>query len=541
MTNPNSKTLALFLLLLFSQSLFLVSASSRIPDLGDDDDLAELLAIDEAEENGGGRGAAGAGPGQGRPSEADLLSRAQRIVRELGSDNARRVVEENELVLLLGYAPWCPRSAELMPRFAEAAVELREMGSSVLVAKLDAERYAKAASALGIKGFPTILLFVNGTKLIYSGGFTKDEIIIWTRKKTGSPVIRLSSKDSAEEFLQKHHIFAIGLFESYEGPEYEEFVKAATTNNEIQFAETNDRSIAAVLFPDVYGKSFLGLVKREPEMFENFEGTFKEEEIVHFVEYNKFPLVTVLTDLNSAKVYSSPIKLQVYIFAEADDFKNLQSLLQEVARKYKTKIMFVYVDFTEENHAKPFLTLFGLEPEKTIVTAFDNRIGSKHLMESDLTQSKLEELCSGLLHGTLTPYFKSEPLPSEMGGVEKVVGKTFDASVLDSPDNVLLEVYTPWCIDCEATSKQVEKLAKHFKGVDNLKIARIDASLNEHPKLQVTNYPTLLFYPAGDKSKPIKLSKKSSLKDMVGFVKEHVRSKDAEAVSNVEQEQKDEL
>lgn len=47
-------------------------------------------------------------------------------------------------------------------------------------------------------------------------------------------------------------------------------MKAATTNNEIQFAETNDRSIAAVLFPDVYGKSFLGLVKREPEMFENF-------------------------------------------------------------------------------------------------------------------------------------------------------------------------------------------------------------------------------------------------------------------------------
>lgn len=28
----------------------------------------------------------------------------------------------------------------------------------------------------------------------------------------------------------------------------------------------------------------------------------------------------------------------------------------------------------------------------------------------------------------------------QMGGVEKVVGKTFDASVLDSPDNVLLEV-----------------------------------------------------------------------------------------------------
>ena len=40
-------------------------------------------------------------------------------------------------------------------------------------------------------------------------------------------------------------------------------------------------------------------------------------------------------------------------------------------------------------------------------------------------------------------------------------------------------------MDCEATSKQVEKLAKHFTGEKNLKFARIDASLNEHSKLQV--------------------------------------------------------
>lgn len=47
------------------------------------------------------------------------------------------------------------------------------------------------------------------------------------------------------------------------------------------------------------------------------------------------------------------------------------------------------------------------------------------------------------------------------------------------------QVYSPWCIDCETTSKQMKKLAKHFKGLDSLTIARIDASANEHPKLQV--------------------------------------------------------
>lgn len=49
------------------------------------------------------------------------------------------------------------------------------------------------------------------------------------------------------------------------------------------------------------------------------------------------------------------------------------------------------------------------------------------------------------------------------------------------------KVHAPWCVDCEAISKNVEKLAKHFNdlGQTNLKFARIDASVNEHPKLQV--------------------------------------------------------
>ncbi|XP_072999235.1 protein disulfide isomerase-like 1-5 [Typha latifolia] len=532
LTRPTRFFLSITLSLLLFQSFFLLPRASHIDEIDDDlDGLEELLAIDEEEEKKGGAD-------QGKLSEAKVLSKAQRIVLELSNDNAKRVIDENELVLLLGYAPWCPRSAELMPRFAEAAAKLREMGRPVIMAKIDAERHPKAASLLGIKGFPTILLFVNGSSQIYSGGFTAEEIVIWTRKKTGVPVIRLSSKDSAEEFLQMHHIFTVGLFESYEGPEYVEFMKAAITENEIQFVETNDKSVARVLVPDIVSdKLFIGLVKREPEKFENFEGSFEEEKILQFVEHNKFPLVTVLTDQNSAKVYSSPIKLQVFIFAKADDFEKLQLLLQEVARRYKTKIMFVYVDVAEDNLAKPFLTLFGLEPEEPIVTAFDNRIGSKHLMESELTANKLEEFCSALLDHTLSPFFKSEPMPNEKGLIEKVVGRTFDASVLESPENVFLEVYTPWCIDCEATTKQIEKLVKHFKGMNNLKFTRIDASLNEHPKLQVNNYPTILFYTAGDKSNPIKLAKKSSSKDMIGFIKENMNHEDKD-LSNAK---KDEL
>ncbi|KAF5957028.1 hypothetical protein HYC85_004253 [Camellia sinensis] len=484
---PTSRFIFLTLTLL----LFLSLSLSVTSFVGDEDlvGIEELMALDEQVE-------LKQESEDGKPSEAEVLSKAQRIVIELNNDNTERVIDANEFVLVLGYAPWCARSAELMPQFAEAATALKELGSPLLFSKLDAERHSKAASTIGIKGFPTLLLFVNGTSQSYTGGFTSEEIVIWARKKTGEPVIRIGSVEGAKEFLKKYSMSVVGLFEKFEGFEYEEFVKASTSDNEIQFVVTRSIDVANVLFPDIKPHNFfLGLVKSEPERYMAYEGTFKMEKILQFLDYNKFPLVTTVTELNSVRVYSSPIKLQ---------------------------IMFLHVDIREDNLAKPFLTLFGLEEsEDAVVAAFDNKISSKYLLESDPTPSKIEEFCSGLLHGTLAPYYKSQPVrDNKQGSIQTIVGKTFDDLVLSSLKNILLEVHTPWCITCETTSKQVEKLAKHFKGLDNLIFARIDASANEHPKLQIDDYPTLLFYPADQ------TSTKSSLKELATLVNKNLKNQD---------------
>ncbi|GFZ04160.1 PDI-like 1-6 [Actinidia rufa] len=495
---PTSRFIFLTLTLLFL-TLFISLVPSGATTLDNDEvdleGIEELIALDEqaAEEEGSQHV---------RPSEAEVLSKAQRIVIELNIDNTEKVIDENEFVLVLGYAPWCVRSAELMPQFAEAATALRDLKSGVVMAKIDAERHPKAAQNLGIKGFPTLLLFVNGSSQAYSGGFTSKEIMIWARKKSGEPVVRTSSVTDANEFLKKHSIFVVGLFDKFEGSEYEEFVKAATSDNEIQFVETSSIDAADVLFPNIKTSNcFVGLVKSEPERYTAFEGIFKAENLLQFLDYNKFSLVTTVTDLNSVRVYSSPIKRQ---------------------------IMFLHVDIREENLAKPFLTLFGLEEsEDAVVAAFDNKINLKYLLESDPTPSKIEEFSLGLLHGTLVPFYKSQPIPdNKEASIKTIVGKTFDDLILGSPKNILLEVHTPWCINCETTSKQVEKLAKHFKGLDNLIFARIDASANEHPKLQVDDYPTLLFYPSGDKSDPIKLSTKSSLKELAASINKNLKKQD---------------
>ncbi|XP_020207731.1 protein disulfide isomerase-like 1-6 [Cajanus cajan] len=514
-TRKPTLTFIFFLLTLLLTPKFNVAGEGE-------DELEELLAVDEEVEReiaeGGGE----------KLSEAEVLSKAQRIVVELNNDNTERVVNGNEFVLVLGYAPWCPRSAELMPHFAESATSLKELGAPLLMAKIDADRYPKSASFLGIKGFPTLLLFLNGTSQPYSGGFTADDIVIWARKKTGAPVVRISSVAEAEGFLRKYQTFLVGLFEKFEGPDYEEFVNAAKFDNETQFVAVSQLELAQVLYPDIkLTDHFIGIVKSEPERYTAYDGAFTMNKILEFVDHNKFPLVTKLTEMNSISVYSSPIKLQVLVFANSDDFKNLLNTLQDVARTLKSKIMFIYVDIDDENLAKPFLTLLGLEESKnTVVAAFDNGMSSKYLLESKPTQSNIEEFCNNLVRGSLSPYFKSQPIPDNTeASVHVIVGKTFDDEILRSEKDVLLEVFTPWCMNCEATSKQVEKLAKHYKGSSNLIFARIDASANEHPKLEVNDYPTLLLFRANEKANPIKLSTKSSLKELAASINKYLKVK----------------
>ncbi|KAI3777811.1 hypothetical protein L1987_47614 [Smallanthus sonchifolius] len=522
---PTSKFIYFTIILLISLTFLINSTASE-----DSDDIEDLIALDEEQDE------------QSSPkpsSEAEVLSKAQRIVLELNNDNTQKAIDGNEYVFVLGYAPWDVRSAELMPRFAEAASSLNELKSPVLMGKIDAERHPKVASNLGIKGFPTLLLFVNGTSQPYTGGFSSEEIVIWVRKKTGTPIIRINSIDEANDFVKKHSIFAGGLFDKFEGPDYGEFVKAATADNEIQFVESCTSQIASILFQDVKSISpFLGIVKSEPERYTSYEDAFEKDKILQFLNDNKFPLVTFLTEVNSVKVYASD-KLQVYVFAEADEFQKLLEPFQKAARKFKSKIMFVFVDIKDDNLAKPFLTLFGLEDsEDTLVTAFDYKTGAKYLLESDPTPKNIEEFGLGLLKGILPQFYKSQAIPDNKGtDILTVVGKTFDDLVLSSSKNILLEVHTPWCLNYETTRKQVEKLAKHFKGLENLVFAKIDASVNEHPKLEVDDYPTLLFYPVSNKSNPIKLPIKSSSKDLAILINKYLK----EPAHDVQHETKDEL
>ncbi|CAI8603726.1 unnamed protein product [Vicia faba] len=80
--------------------------------------------------------------------------------------------------------------------------------------------------------------------------------------------------------------------------------------------------------------------------------------------------------------------------------------------------------------------------------------------------------------------------------------ETFNEVVLDETKDVLVEFYAPWCGHCKSLAPIYEKVAAAFKTEDEVVIANLDADKYRDlaEKYEVTGFPTLKFFPKGNKA-----------------------------------------
>ena len=101
---------------------------------------------------------------------------------------------------------------------------------------------------------------------------------------------------------------------------------------------------------------------------------------------------------------------------------------------------------------------------------------------------------------------KSTLKPPPPPAAEQLTGRNFDELVINNDKDVLVEFYAPWCGHCKNLNPIYQQVAQDFSGDDDCVVAQMDAD-NEANKAVaqrygVSSYPTLMFFPKGDKSNP---------------------------------------
>ena len=101
------------------------------------------------------------------------------ILEVVGKTFKRDVLDNDNDVMIVFYAPWCGHCKKLLPEYEKAANALKEKNPKVILAKMDATE--NEVETIEVTGFPTIKFYPGNKKdkrpMDYSGDRTMDGII----------------------------------------------------------------------------------------------------------------------------------------------------------------------------------------------------------------------------------------------------------------------------------------------------------------------------------------------------------------------------
>ena len=320
---------------------------------------------------------------------------------------------------------------------------------------------------------------------------------------------------------------AVAYFGDAASKEFTEvFVDVAqnpTVSEKFQFYNLNDKDCATR-----YGAPFPGVV-----LFRKFDnspliytGSLESTPIVDWMTASSIP-----TLIEFSEDYIEPIfgqrKAALFLFKEqGDNDKKFVEVFTEAANKLKGEILFVVSGVSEgiqqrlgefigvEQHQLPTLRL--LDPANNMKKfTYAGKL-------DELTVDAVSKFIQDFKAGAIEPFLKSQEIPADNSApLKTLVGKNFNDLVMNSEDDVFIKFYAPWCGHCKKLAPIWEELAKDLKDVKGLVIAEFDATANEVENVEVKGYPTLKFYPKGQKSAPVDYDAGRELEDFKVWLKEH--------------------
>ncbi|BFZ02538.1 hypothetical protein BsWGS_05577 [Bradybaena similaris] len=456
------------------------------------------------------------------------------VVITLTKDNFDETVNNEKLMLVEFYAPWCGHCKKLAPVYEKAAKELQKVEPPILLAKVDATKESELAVKYNVTGYPTLKVFRSGKATEYRGDRSSPyDIASYMKNQIGDGAKEISNLKKLKELFLPDDVSVVGFFESSDNSKVtsfrdlsndirDDFNFAIVFNKEVRDAYKVQANSVVVFAAERFH------TKYEPKWYTlQVTDDTTADDILAFIKSHHLPLVGHYAPPRSSHYDKRrPLCLVFYSVDFGFDHREAtqfwRNKIADVAKKFP-EITFAVAD--DEENSK-LLKEFGLdESGEEINVGLFGADGKKYAMEP-MEEYESDEIITFLnkyKKGKLQAHIKSQKPPKKQtGSVVVAVGETFEKIVNDPSKDVLIELYAPWCGHCKQLEPKYEALAKKLKKESNLVIAKMDATANDVPdNYSASGYPTIYFAASNNKQSPLTYDGPREVEDIETFLREH--------------------
>jgi len=437
-------------------------------------------------------------------------------VSVLTNNNFDTFINSNKHVFVKFYAPWCGHCKAMAPGYAKLAAKMTAREDGIPIAKVDATENEDVASRFGIEGYPTLKLFVDGEPVDYDGEREEGAIENWINKKLNPSSKQLTKVEELAE-LDSVKLALVMVTAEPEADQLNAFNQFSTN---VDVPVYNAAFLEAM---EVTGST----KKYNFVMYRNFdEGrqVLSSNEMItvaqmkEFFDNLRFPTLMEFDQEVAEKIFGGE-HTAIFFFTENPESEDLK-VFAEVAKERKSDMFFSKSSITEGlgERLSEYLGV-TLEDEGSVrIVKFVGESVVKYQLKK-VTKEALIQFLDDFKANTLTPHYKSEPVPETNDQpVKVIVGETFKEMIVDSDKWVLLEVYAPWCGHCKKLAPIYDQLAAKLVPFEDIVIAKMDGTTNEHELVAIKGFPTIKFFRKGDKTNPIDFEGDRTLEGFMSFL-----------------------